>query len=219
MGTIADLTGRKFRMLTVISLSGIRVSSGGQRRREWLCKCECGNEKPISGPCLLSGKTVSCGCYRRTRGIKHGMEQTPEYAVWLSMKQRCLDPKNKKYAGYGGRGIRVCDRWLDFANFIADMGRRPPGRMTIERLDNERGYEPGNCKWATYGEQSKNQRKTARNTSGFVGVYRDKNRWCAYIKINGRKKHIGNFANIEDAAAARREVARQHGFKTDLGDV
>jgi hypothetical protein len=135
------------------------------------------------------------------------------------MKDRCLNPNNKAYARYGGRGITLYEAWLDFPTFISDMGRRPPGRLTIERLNNDKGYEPSNCKWATFGEQHKNHGISIRNTSGFVGVNRDKGKWAARITVDGKYIHIGNFPTKESAAAARRRVARENGFKTDIGAI
>lgn len=217
MGSVTP--GDQHGRLTAIRFSYWRTSPNGTKHSIWWFRCQCGTEKESNAYGVQGGKTVSCGCYRRTLHLTHGMEHTPEYKVWCAMKSRCLRPKDKAYPNYGGRGVMVCDRWLDFANFIADMGRRPPGRMTIERLENDKGYEPGNCKWATYSEQAKNHRKSARNTSGFVGVSKDKNRWEAYIKINGKRTHIGNYETKEAAAAARREVARQNGFKTDIGEA
>lgn len=140
-------------------------------RARFVCRCDCGTEKIISSGNLGKGKSNSCGCLQRegatarlnaNRKIKHGMKRrgnpAPEYAVWSMMKKRCHDPEDKDYRHYGGRGIVVCQRWRDsFENFIADMGRRPPG-LTLERKDNSKGYEPSNCKWATWTEQAKNRR-------------------------------------------------------------
>jgi hypothetical protein len=90
---------------------------------------------------------------------KHGMNKTPEWNAWVNMRQRCLNPNHTNYKHYGGRGIKVCERWLDFDNFLADMGRKPDPELTLERIDNSKGYEPANCKWATMKEQSNNTRR------------------------------------------------------------
>jgi hypothetical protein len=113
---------------------------------------------------LVSGHTKSCGCLHlenaQSVGRKHGLSKLPEFRVWTNMRQRCLHPEHPTYPYYGGRGITICDRWRDdFAAFIADMGRRPSPDLTIERKDNEKGYEPGNCVWATRLTQSRNRRK------------------------------------------------------------
>jgi hypothetical protein len=126
------------------------------------------------------GRTQSCGCLRNEvtvqRSTKHGHTGTSIYWTWGDMVGRCTNPKHKRYADYGGRGITVCDRWRDFANFLADMGERPPG-MELDRIDNDRGYEPGNCRWADRSTQAKNRRPSAyagleRNPSN--GRYRAK---------------------------------------------
>lgn len=88
--------------------------------------------------------------------IKHGLEGTPTYSAWLAIKQRCYNPNNTRYMHYGGRGIHMCERWKDFRNFVSDMGLRPAAKLTIERKDNDGHYEPGNCRWATYHDQSRN---------------------------------------------------------------
>lgn len=128
-----------------------------------VCRCDCGNEVSVGMHSLDTGETRSCGCLRRdvaaARSRKHGMCGTSEYDIWAAMVQRTTNPNNAAFANYGGRGIGVCDRWREFANFFADMGPRPEG-LTLERIDNERGYSPENCKWATYSEQRHNRRDT-----------------------------------------------------------
>lgn len=212
-----EMVGRKFGALTVISAGALTKRPNGAIDPQWICVCDCGSQKTASGGHLRSGHTTSCGCLKGLR--RHGLCRASEYKVWQGMKDRCSNPNRKGYKYYGGRGIRVCDRWMDFGNFIADMGSRPPERFSIERLDNDKGYEPGNCKWATREEQSKNLQKQARNKSGFVGVDRENNGWTASIRLGGKKVRIGHFQTVEEAALARRYIARQNGFKTDIGVV
>lgn len=157
-----DLTGQVFGRVTVISY----VGRSANRNSLWQCRCACGHAWTVNAQCLRSGDTKSCGCLQREkaraagdRTRTHSMSRTSTYVVWRGMLARCGNRQNKNFPGYGGRGIKVCDRWHSFENFLADMGPRPE-KMTIERQNNDGNYEPGNCKWATVKEQNRNKRTT-----------------------------------------------------------
>lgn len=148
---LIDMAGQRFGRLVVVS----RVADS--RPIRWLCKCDCGVEKEVRGASLRLGATVSCDCRRRDFFKKHGLCRTPVWAAWANMKSRCGNEKDPKYPSYGGRGIAVCDRWLSFDNFLADMGEPPPG-LTLDRIDNDGNYEPANCAWRSLVEQGNNRR-------------------------------------------------------------
>ncbi len=146
-----ELIGQKFGRLVVVSLDHSSKNS------HWRCLCECGKLKTISRPNLTSGHTQSCGCYTHA---KRGMYGTPEYHAWSGMIQRCHNTKSLAYPNYGGRGIRVCEQWLEFIAFIEDMGKRPSPSHSLERVNNQLGYSPDNCIWATKHVQVRNQRRS-----------------------------------------------------------
>jgi hypothetical protein len=149
-----DISGHKFGRLTVLCRSGSHPSTGNAM---FLCQCECGNRVDVAGSHLRLGHTGSCGCLFVDFGGNHthGATGTAEHGVWRSVLQRTRENHRQDYAG---RGIALCERWQDFENFLADMGPRPSPRHSIERVDNEGNYEPGNCIWATPDVQNRNKR-------------------------------------------------------------
>jgi len=165
-----DIAGKKFNMLTAIKFSHRK-----NKNTYWLFKCVCGNIKKIDYGSVKNGSTKSCGCI--SLSINHGMSKTSIYSSWQSMRDRCLNKNNKQYKDYGGRGIKICDRWERFQVFCEDMGIKPLG-TTIERLDNNGGYNKDNCAWATPKEQSRNTRANVT------------------IKYKGERKCISEWAEL-----------------------
>lgn len=218
MTKLIDLTGQRFGRLTILSKDP--VSKNGQVR--WLCRCDCGNEKVIIGTSIRGGVTLSCGCLSReitskvrtthghTRGsAKDSRRSTPEWQAWRAMISRCTNPNRRDNKHYLDRGITVSPRWINnFENFYADMGDRPSPQHSIDRIDVNGGYTPGNVKWSTVIEQRLNRRKFSNNTSGFPGVNKKGTKWCARINIdgNGKKTHLGYFDNLDDAIEARKQA-------------
>lgn len=175
-----DLTGQRFGRLV--------VDRRGEKSRDsyrWACHCDCGNSFQAHGASLRRGNTRSCGCLQtearsavgkswlgkaRSHGATTNKRRTPEYACWLSMRQRCEDPAHDNYQDYGGRGIAVCARWSDFAAFLEDLGPRPSAAHSIERRDTNGAYEPENCSWATCVAQQANRRNSVRVLVGGVAL-------------------------------------------------
>ena len=158
--------GDQFGRLTVTAPAQPLVRKSGKPRRAWECACVCGKVLAALDYNLYGGKTSSCGCSR----TRHGLHRSRVYTSWSLMLQRCLNPKDKSYKNYGGRGITVCERWHTFDNFLEDMGVPGPG-LSIDRVDNNLGYSQDNCRWATKEEQSHNTRAT-KLTWGVVFIIR-----------------------------------------------
>jgi len=186
MSKIIDLIGQNFGRLTVVSKA---EPTKGNRRARWNCVCVCGNVSIASGEALRNGRSSSCGCYAAEQSGKriaainttHGMCGTPEYRAWNNMKDRCYNGNNKEFSSYGGRGIKVCDRWLDsFDAFYRDMGDRPVG-TSIDRIDNDGNYESNNCRWATQVEQANN--KSINRFICYQGVTKTLSQWARYFNI------------------------------------
>jgi hypothetical protein len=177
-----DRTGQRFGHLSVEADVG-RTSKGGVL---WRCKCDCGQVTSVASSNLQNGHTQSCGCLRNAslnedqlaRRRTHGMTRSPEYLSWVAMIQRCTNANHEAFKSYGGRGIKVCDRWRDsFEAFLADMGPRPSLEHSLDRHpDKDGGYEPGNVRWATYRQQNRNTK--ANRLIEIGGVARPLSEWC-----------------------------------------
>lgn len=164
---LIDLTGKRFGKLVVME----RADTTANKQIRWRCLCDCGIETVVMGQSLRRGQTKSCGCSQALP--KHGMYKSKEYKVWDAMVQRCTNTNHKNYHHYGGRGIDVCDRWLKFELFYEDMG--DANGLSLDRIDNNKGYSKINCRWATKKMQSNNMRTNATLT--IDGVTKTRYEW------------------------------------------
>lgn len=160
--------GEQFGRLIIVKEIELHKQPSGQVKRKFQCKCQCGNFIQVRLDHLKNGSIISCGCYHKEKlyksSITHGLTNHPLYSTWYGMLQRTNNSKHKSYKDYGGRGIKVCDRWLETPkNFFDDMGEKPSPNYTLDRINNDGHYEPSNCRWSTRSEQILNQRPKKRN--------------------------------------------------------
>lgn len=163
-----NLVGLRFGRWLVVSDQPVD-RLGPQRQGRWLCRCDCGTESRVTSTSLRSGNSKSCGCFKKDANLlrrrTHGQTSSPTWITWMNMRNRCRRRTNPAYRWYGARGISICPEWDDFAVFLRDLGERPPG-MSLDRIDNDGNYEPGNCRWATRAEQRRNARGISNVTIG-----------------------------------------------------
>lgn len=203
MGKFNDLTGQRFGKWLVLERTAEKLNN----HICWKCKCDCGTEAVRLGYTLTQGTSKSCGCHQQkiaSERVSHGHAsrsgRTVTYTTWKNMRQRCTNSNIPEYKHYGGKGITVCERWNKYENFLSDMGERPEGRMTIDRIDTNKGYEPGNCRWATYKTQARN---TTRNKFiEYKGEIKPLSEWCevlgiSYSMVNQRLLYSGH--TVEEA--------------------
>lgn len=176
-----NLIGQQFGRLTVAEEAKAYRSPGGQIHRQWTCVCSCGEQSTVRQQHLRNGHTTSCGCASREEKTTHGMSDSPAYRSWRCMMSRCYNDKDIGWKSYGGRGIKVCDEWHDFLGFVADMGQPLEG-MSIDRVNTDGDYAPGNCRWADRVTQSNNKRNNRR--IAFDGEEKTLTEWARKIEVS-----------------------------------
>jgi len=209
MPEVKNIQGQRFGKLVVLRHMG----QNNHRKATWECVCDCGKTIITVGGALRSGNTTSCGCHQKSTRKTHGLSRIGcrEYRIWACMLSRCRNPRDWGYHNYGGRGIKVCERWERFDNFLADMGPAPSPTHSIDRYpDNDGNYEPGNCRWATKHEQDTNRRQTRLLTmNGETLCVKD---WARKFNIDYdmllRRIARGTALEVAVAIAKRKEDAR-----------
>jgi hypothetical protein len=198
-----DRTGQVFGRLTVVEQAG----RDKLKKVLWRCRCECGNETVVVSGSLVTGNTTSCGCI--VPNFKHGGTGKGSYNTWRAMIRRCTIPTDKDYPRYGGKGVSVCQEWLDYAKFASDMGE-PQGDETLDRIDVYGNYEPSNCRWAGVQTQNRNVRLRVNSATGYIGVSAVGKRFLAKITVNKKSYYSKLCDTVEEAAQARKELELLH---------
>jgi hypothetical protein len=187
MNNFIDLSGKSFNRWTVLKYTGKGL---------WFCRCSCGTERNVIVYNLIKGISRSCGCYRDEKatldGFKHGLSDTPIHKRWMDIHQRCENPKNKRYKDWGGRGIKICDRWNrsnpnGFINYVSDiksLGENPDDSYTIDRIDNDGDYSPENIRWASKYEQRLNQRNYRVRIIEYLGFKKSMKEWAGILNTH-----------------------------------
>jgi len=206
MPKLIDRVGQRFGRLLVLEEAG----RNALKKVLWRCRCDCGTVVTRTSGDLVTGNSVSCGCYLKERITKHGGWKKASYNTWRAMLRRCTVPTDKDYPRYGGRGIKVCAQWMEYPRFVADMGE-PVGDETLDRIDVYGDYTPENCRWAGVQTQNRNVRVRATSKTGVVGVSKTvSGTYMAKVTVKKRSFYSKCFATIEEAAAARKELERLH---------
>ena len=207
---IVDITGMTFGRLTVIERAGVV-----KNKMMWRCRCTCGKEIVVAGVSLRSGNTTSCGCYNRDVITKHGLHKSRLYKIWRGMRERCYNVNTKNFMRYGGRGISICEEWFEFEAFKNwALSHGYTSELTIDRIDNEKGYSPDNCRWATLKEQENN--KSSNRMIEFNGEKHTMSEWSeitgiCYSTLHGRLERY----DIEKALTAPVRPHRTHKTSTE----
>jgi hypothetical protein len=210
-----DYVGKTFNRWTVLSTS----HTDKNKKLVLNCKCECGTVRPVVKANLVSGKSKSCGCWDREaaalRMTTHGHvskgKRSSENLAYHHMVSRCENPNLKDFCNYGGRGIKVCDAWRGpdgFLNFYNHVGPKPSSNYTLDRINVNGNYEPGNVRWATRRTQAINKRIPKQNKTGIVGVWlnEQKKRWVARICVNNKQVHLITTTDFFEACCARKSA-------------
>ncbi len=204
MGTkFIDRSGQRFGRLIAVRRSG----TNSYKKVIWECVCDCGNTVHVVSGALASGNTSSCGCI--IPNFKHGGTGRGSYNTWRAMMRRCYNTADKDYPKWGGRGVFVHPAWHDYLSFALAVGE-PTGKETLDRIDPDGSYEPGNVRWASPAVQARNIRVPRKSKTGVTGVLFHNNKYYAAITVKTKKFYSKCFATLEEAAIARKELERLH---------